>query len=78
MNLVTATTENPKLWSMVPQDTSSYIRSVMVASTVAMMNSSAMNGSLAKQIIFLVDLISFIYSSICINSEEICNIVLII
>ena len=62
---------------MVPQDTSSYIRSVMVASTVAMMNSSAMNGSLAKQIMFLVDLISFIYSSICINSEEICNIVLI-
>ena len=48
MNLVTATVENPKLCSMVFQDASSSMRSVMVDADVDMMYSFVMNGSCGK------------------------------
>ena len=48
MNFFAATDENPKLWSIVFQDTSSSIRSVVVAADVSMINNSVVNGSCAK------------------------------
>ena len=48
VNLVTATANIPKLLRIDFQDASSYIRSVMFAAAVAMMNNSAMNSSCEK------------------------------